>query len=45
MVTYKTAYKNPVSRYIWIIGLDVRNPSWCEKFIIPPGSIKEGFQL
>jgi hypothetical protein len=47
MVTFKTEYVSPIWDQIgWLIMLDVRDPGgWCPDFHIPPGSIKEGFQL
>lgn len=46
MVTSKTAYANEhIKKWYWLIGLDLRDPDWCDRFYIPKGSIKEGFTL
>jgi hypothetical protein len=46
MVTYKYEYKNKwIKKYLWIIGIDLRNNEYYEDFYIPKGSIKEGYNL
>jgi hypothetical protein len=47
MITFETDYTNKYVKYfIWIIGIDRRGDvSWCPRFIIPKGSIKEGYTL
>lgn len=45
-ITFKTEYKNKwLGKYLWLIGIDLRNTEWCERFYIPKGSIKEGYNL
>jgi hypothetical protein len=47
MVTFKTEYVSSIWDQIgWLVMLDVRgDENWYPDFHIPPGSIKEGFQL
>jgi len=46
MITFTSEYKNPLSKYIVLIGLDLRDDEqWCDRFIIPKGSIKENYSL
>lgn len=46
MITFRSEYKNPFAKYIWLIGIDLRcKKQWCDRFIIPKGSVKENYSL
>jgi hypothetical protein len=47
MVTFKTQYVSPnIAGVLWWVALDMRDEtSWCPRFYIPKGSVKEGYTL